>query len=120
MKDSLLRSAAKAFSWRVCDVNNNGDYYFITGENPFKYLCGLFEFVSKIVLFYAHERIWGWFSRPVSQHQLTHERTPLFVIYFNAKIAPFIQRLAQYALRFWFVLTISASAIGFLSVLTIG
>ncbi|MHB1947706.1 MAG: DUF2061 domain-containing protein [Gammaproteobacteria bacterium] len=60
MKESHLRSIMKAFSWRVfATLTTMVITYFITGEISFAIYVGLFEFVSKIVLYYFHERLWG-------------------------------------------------------------
>lgn len=59
MKDSHLRSVAKAFSWRFfATLTTMVITYVITGEVSFAIYVGLFEFVSKIALFYVHERVW--------------------------------------------------------------
>jgi adenylylsulfate kinase len=60
MRESHLRSFMKALSWRIFGTLITMMFtYTITEKISFMLYIGLFEFVSKIVLFYVHERIWG-------------------------------------------------------------
>lgn len=59
MKESHTRSLIKAVSWRVfATFITMIITYMITHRVVFAIYVGLFEFVSKIALFYLHERIW--------------------------------------------------------------
>jgi len=63
MTESHLRSIIKAVSWRVFGTLMTMVFtYFITNKLSFALYIGLFEFVSKIILFYLHERIWSFIS----------------------------------------------------------
>lgn len=57
--DSHLRSFIKGFSWRISGtlVSILVSYLFIR-KLDIALKIGALEFVSKILLFYAHERIW--------------------------------------------------------------
>lgn len=60
MRETHLRSIIKAISWRIfATLITMIITYFITGKVSFAIYVGLFEFISKIALFYLHERIWG-------------------------------------------------------------
>jgi len=63
MKESHTRSIIKAFSWRIfATLTTMVISFLITHEISFAIYIGLFEFVSKIILFYFHERIWAVIS----------------------------------------------------------
>lgn len=58
-RESHIRSAAKAVSWRVLGTIATSAIVFIfTGRWSLALVVGGFEFVSKIGLFWVHERIW--------------------------------------------------------------
>lgn len=60
MKESHLRSIVKALSWRIFgSIATMFITFFITHKVDFAIYVGLLEFVSKIALFYFHERIWA-------------------------------------------------------------
>ncbi|HEU5281046.1 MAG TPA: DUF2061 domain-containing protein [Gammaproteobacteria bacterium] len=60
MKDSHTRSLAKAVSWRILGTFSTMLIaYFFTHKLDTMFYIGMFEFVSKIGLFYVHERLWG-------------------------------------------------------------
>ncbi|OGT42927.1 MAG: hypothetical protein A3F42_06660 [Gammaproteobacteria bacterium RIFCSPHIGHO2_12_FULL_37_34] len=58
--ESHLRSLIKAFSWRIL-----GSFvtmvisYIVTKQITFSFYIGLFDFLSKIIFYYLHERIWN-------------------------------------------------------------
>ena len=59
MKESHRRSLAKSLSWRItATVMTMGISYYITGEIKTALSIGSIEFLSKILLFYGHERFW--------------------------------------------------------------
>ena len=59
MKDGHARSVAKAISWRfVATVTTMIIVYLFTGEIALSLGVGALEVVSKIILYYFHERIW--------------------------------------------------------------
>ena len=60
---SHLLSLAKAFSWRiVATLTTALIAYVITGETDTAIMIGGIEFFLKIGIYYAHERIWLWFT----------------------------------------------------------
>ncbi len=60
MKETHTRSFLKALSWRIfATLTTIVISYLIIGKISFAIYIGLFEFVSKIGLFYMHERIWN-------------------------------------------------------------
>lgn len=60
MKESHVRSFIKAISWRVfATLTTMIISYLITHEISFAIYIGLFEFISKIALYYFHERLWN-------------------------------------------------------------
>jgi adenylylsulfate kinase len=60
MKESHVRSVLKAISWRVFGTLVTMAFTFaITHKISFALYIGLFEFVSKVFLFYLHERFWS-------------------------------------------------------------
>lgn len=60
MKESHLRSVIKAISWRIFGtLATMSIIYLFTRKVDVTLYIGLFEFVSKIGLFYFHERIWN-------------------------------------------------------------
>jgi adenylylsulfate kinase len=60
MKESHLRSLTKAISWRIFGtVATMIIAYLFTHKISLTIYIGLFEFFSKIALFYLHERIWN-------------------------------------------------------------
>lgn len=60
MKESHSRSLLKAFSWRVFGTFSTMSItYLFTHKVDVTLYVGAFEFVSKIALFYVHERMWN-------------------------------------------------------------
>ncbi len=60
MKESHLRSIIKATSWRLFGTFSTTLLAFIVTQKwDISLYIGLLEFISKIGLFYFHERIWG-------------------------------------------------------------
>lgn len=60
MQESHLRSMIKAVSWRIFGTFSTMLITFmVTHQIHFALYVGLFEFISKIGLFYLHERIWN-------------------------------------------------------------
>ena len=59
MRESNLRSLAKAVSWRIFgSLITTGISYLLTRQFLFSIYIGAFEFFSKIIFFYLHERMW--------------------------------------------------------------
>lgn len=59
-KDSHVKSLLKAVSWRmVGTVDTIIIAYFITGEISSAISIGSIEVISKVLLFYFHERLWA-------------------------------------------------------------
>ena len=64
MHDSRLRSLYKSVSWRIFgSLSTMGIVFIITHQWRFSLYIGGLEFISKIGLFYFHERLWNMFSR---------------------------------------------------------
>ena len=60
MNDTHLRSIAKAISWRVTGtVDTFFISWLITGQLLLASGIALTEIVTKIFLFWAHERVWN-------------------------------------------------------------
>ena len=60
MKESHTRSLVKAVSWRFFGtLSTMVIAYLFTRQWNLTLYIGVFEFVSKIGLFYVHERLWG-------------------------------------------------------------
>lgn len=58
-KESHLRSVLKGVTWRVLGtIDTMVISYFITGSWKFALSIGSIEVVSKLVLYYLHERAW--------------------------------------------------------------
>ena len=58
--DSNLKSLAKTISWRlVGTIDTMIVSYFITGETAMALSIGSVEVVSKMILYYLHERVWS-------------------------------------------------------------
>lgn len=64
MKDSNLRSLVKGISWRAFAT---GDTiliaYLVTGEIRNAVTIGAIELITKILLFYLHERVWVYYAQ---------------------------------------------------------
>lgn len=63
-KDTHLRSLAKGVSWRMMgSVDTTGISWLVTGQSGIALRIGGIEVLTKISLYYLHERIWasiGW------------------------------------------------------------
>ncbi|WP_226389825.1 DUF2061 domain-containing protein [Penaeicola halotolerans] len=58
-KDSNLKSLAKSISWRICGtIDTIVISYLITGQLHLAVSIGSIEVVTKIILYYLHERVW--------------------------------------------------------------
>lgn len=58
-KDSNAKSLLKAISWRIVGtIDTIVISYLITGELMMAVSIGSVEVVSKILLYYLHERVW--------------------------------------------------------------
>lgn len=59
--DSRMLSAAKAISWRIVGtIDTMVISYLITGEMVLAISIGGIEVVSKLLLYYFHERLWEY------------------------------------------------------------
>lgn len=73
LKESRMRSLIKGITWRILGtIDTIVISYFITGSWTFAFSIGSIEVISKVVLYYFHERIWqmlprgsvrSWFSK---------------------------------------------------------
>ena len=73
MKRARLHSAAKSLSWRVFSTMVTIIIsYIVTHKIDYALYIGVFEFISKLGLFYCHERIWenGFFA--LLKHKNAH------------------------------------------------
>jgi uncharacterized membrane protein len=60
MNETHSRSLAKAVSWRITGtVDTFIISFFITGELKLAGAIALTEVVTKIILFWLHERVWN-------------------------------------------------------------
>ncbi len=60
-RDSNLKSVAKTVSWRVIGtLDTIMISYFITGDTSMAFSIGSVEVVTKMVLYYFHERAWAY------------------------------------------------------------
>lgn len=58
--DSNLKSIAKTISWRIVGtIDTILIAYFVTGEVSMALSIGSVEVVSKMILYYLHERAWA-------------------------------------------------------------
>lgn len=63
IRDSRVRSLAKALSWRiVATLTTSIIAWIITGELDTAAVIGGIEFVLKFFIYYFHERIWAVIS----------------------------------------------------------
>jgi uncharacterized membrane protein len=61
--ETHARSIAKAISWRLTGTLDTFVVsYFVTGKPMIAGSIAGAEFVTKIALYYLHERAWGWIS----------------------------------------------------------
>lgn len=59
-KDSHIRSLLKGISWRITGTLDTILLsWIITGQFKFAITIGLTEVITKIILYYFHERIWN-------------------------------------------------------------
>jgi len=59
-RDSRVRSVCKAISWRIVGTLDTIAWaWLITGHLRVSLVIGSAEALSKIVLFYYHERVWA-------------------------------------------------------------
>ncbi len=60
MNESNTRSLAKAISWRVTGTLDTFIIsFFITGEFALAGAIALTEVITKVFLYWAHERVWN-------------------------------------------------------------
>lgn len=60
IRDKPLKSAIKAISWRVVGTADTVVLsYFITGKFNIALSIGSIEVVTKMCLYFLHERLWG-------------------------------------------------------------
>jgi len=77
--DTQRRTLLKTFSWRIVATSTTMVLVWIfTGQLKSAATVGLFEFFSKMLFYYLHERIWnlsslGKSTEPKSDHVVPHE-----------------------------------------------
>lgn len=58
--DNPLRSIAKTISWRIVGtLDTIGISWFLTGKIETALAIGSVELVTKMILYFAHERVWN-------------------------------------------------------------
>jgi uncharacterized membrane protein len=58
--DRSLKSAVKAVSWRIVGtIDTIVISYIVTGELVMAFSIGSIEVITKILLYYLHERVWN-------------------------------------------------------------
>lgn len=58
-QESHTRSIAKGLTWRVLATTTTTVIaYFVTGHVETALKIGVFEFLAKLLIYYAHERLW--------------------------------------------------------------
>jgi uncharacterized membrane protein len=68
VRESRVRSLAKAFSWRIlATLTTSIIAYLVTGRIDTAVIIGGIEFVFKFVIYYFHERAWASFPMKSSQ-----------------------------------------------------
>jgi len=59
MKDKRYRSIIKAISYRITGtINTFIISYIVTGKFTFALTIGFIELITKIFIYYLHERLW--------------------------------------------------------------
>ena len=73
MKDKAYRSVIKSLSWRVLGtLDTMVISYFITGSLVMAASIGSIEVVTKMVLYYLHERAWNRIELGIIQEPEYH------------------------------------------------
>ncbi len=68
MTESHLRSVMKGISWRVVGtIDTTIISFFMTGHLKMALKIGLTEVLSKVVLYYLHERVWLYYLQGKDQ-----------------------------------------------------
>jgi len=58
--ENATRSIAKAVSWRIVGtIDTIVISYFITGEISMALSIGMVEVITKMILYFFHERVWN-------------------------------------------------------------
>ena len=77
-EETSTRSVVKALSWRIIATLTTAALVFVvTGRFDLAITVGVFEAVAKMVLYFAHERLWnklGFGRRPAHQALATSEK----------------------------------------------
>ncbi|MFC1631267.1 DUF2061 domain-containing protein [Candidatus Omnitrophota bacterium] len=72
LKETNKRSVVKTISWRVCaTVTTMSIVYLFTRELSLSLGVGVVEVLSKMLLYYVHERAWAKASWGFVQHPLS-------------------------------------------------
>lgn len=60
MADSISRSIAKSFTWRItATLTTIVISYFVIGEISLALMIGGLEFFTKMFIYFLHERLWA-------------------------------------------------------------
>jgi len=74
MKENKKRSIAKAISWRITGtIDTFVISFIITGKLIYASTISLTEIVTKIFLYYIHERAWNKINWGKPKHEPVHE-----------------------------------------------
>lgn len=93
MQDSARRSLVKAISWRfVATLTTALIVYGFTREFKLAAEIGVLDVIAKLILYFSHERLWGWIPWGRSHHPL--EKIPL-----NSDVSPEHLKLIQQKLE---------------------
>jgi len=74
-RESPLRSILKAISWRIVATGTTFIIvYLVTGKIAFATSIAGVEVVTKMAIYYAHERVWQMFPRGTIRRLLKHKQ----------------------------------------------
>jgi len=70
MKDTHLRSFVKGMSWRIIGtIDTIIISFFVTGTLSKALGIGISEVITKVMLFYVHERVWQTFGSRMAENR---------------------------------------------------
>lgn len=75
LKESHLRSALKSISWRIVGtLDTMMIAWIVTGQLVVAATIGSVEVITKMILYYFHERLWQMIPRGTVRHWLDRYR----------------------------------------------
>jgi uncharacterized membrane protein len=88
-QDSHIRSVAKAISWRATGtVDTFVLSFLITGSAKFAGSIAATEVITKIALFYGHERVWAAVRWGRSKATSDREQRPQMLVSLDRRHCP--------------------------------